>query len=459
MTSPPPPAGFDCEVLVVGAGPGGTAAAICLARAGRDVVVIDKAAFPRDKCCGDGLTTGALRMLDALGLAPGDVASWSEVTQARVVSPSGRVADLSLQQDGPGGGIFCAVARRIDLDAALVDLARDAGATVLDGHGLTAMTVPMGSECVAAEVEGVGTVRARYVIAADGMWSPTRKLLLSTPDGGTLGDPIGYLGEWHGMRQYFSDVGPLAASQLWVWFEPDLLPGYMWSFPLLDGRANVGYGLLRGSDRANAGGAITAHDASSTLVPRIRSASGRQPLGKHMKALWPQLLERPHIREVLGANATPEEPVKAWPIPARIGEATLTTAGGRVLFVGDAARATDPLTGEGIGQALETGMLAAESIIAAGALSPYRAAQRYEGELRRGMALDHALAGFLARAMSHRRGARAAVRIAGSTPWVRRNFARWLFEDYPRAVVATPHRWRRGVMTGSGAFRREGSGR
>ncbi|HEV8116663.1 MAG TPA: FAD-dependent oxidoreductase, partial [Acidimicrobiales bacterium] len=81
---------LDCDVAVVGGGPAGSAAAITLARAGRDVVLVDKATFPRDKCCGDGLTTGALRHLEALGLRPDAVASWQPVTRTIIRSPSGR---------------------------------------------------------------------------------------------------------------------------------------------------------------------------------------------------------------------------------------------------------------------------------------------------------------------------------------------------------------------------------
>ena len=73
------------DVAVVGGGPAGAAAAITLARAGRDVVLVDKATFPRDKCCGDGLTTGALRALEDLGLDPAAVESWS--TRVTPVSP------------------------------------------------------------------------------------------------------------------------------------------------------------------------------------------------------------------------------------------------------------------------------------------------------------------------------------------------------------------------------------
>src|SRR6185312_12169458 len=108
------------------------------------------------------------------------------------------------------------------------------------------------------------------------------------------------------------------------------------------------------------------------------------------------------------------------------------------LFVGDAARATDPMTGEGIGQALETGELAARAVLAAGASRADIAAGRYQRAVMGGVAVDNRLSMLLSRVLAHRKGARGAVRIAGSTPWIRRNFARWMFEDYPRAVLATP---------------------
>ncbi|HZQ26929.1 MAG TPA: geranylgeranyl reductase family protein [Acidimicrobiales bacterium] len=395
---------LSADVAVVGGGPAGAAAAITLARAGRDVVLVDKARFPRDKCCGDGLTTGALRRLEQLGLRPDAVASWHVVEDVWVRSPSGRTACFPFPRDR---GTFGAVARRADLDAALLDVARAAGVKVHDGHAVTGAT---GTDL---EVEGIGTVSAQYVIGADGMWSPLRKYLGVTDEA-----ERGYLGEWHAFRQYFRDVAEPAATQLWVWFEPDLLPGYAWSFPLADGRANVGFGIQRG-----------AHSQPTSA----------------MKDQWSDLLARPHIRAVLGENAQPEAPHKAWPIPARVERTDLTAAGGRVLFVGDAARATDPMTGEGIGQALETGVLAAESILA-GNTSAYPVA------IRRGLAVDNRLAGALSRVLAHRKGARGALRIAAATPWTRRNFARWLFEDYPRAVLATPHRWAQHALTGDGAW-------
>jgi menaquinone-9 beta-reductase len=397
------------DAVVVGAGPAGAAAAITLARAGRRVTVVDKATFPRDKICGDGLTTGALRLLEDLGLRPDAVPSWQRVDDIVVCGPAGHEVTFPLPR---GRGTYAAVARRTDLDAALVAVARDAGVAVVEGRACTGARED--TDGVVVEVEGLPPIEAGFAVAADGMWSPVRKHLgLATP---------GYRGEWHAFRQYFRGVGPRAARDLIVWFEPDLLPGYAWSFPLPDGRANVGFGIQRGGK-----------------VARIQDMAG----------IWRELLDRPHIRAVLGDGAEAESPHRAWPIPARIDEAVLT--GRRTLFVGDAATATDPLTGEGIGQALLTGVLAAETIAGEGP-DPAAVTAAYRKAATAALVADHRMSLLLIRAVRHRKGVRAGMRLAGATGWTRRNFARWLFEDYPRAAVVTPSRWHRGIFTGPGAW-------
>jgi len=402
---------LDTGVLVIGGGPAGAAAAISLARAGFDVTIVDKATFPRDKCCGDGLTTGALRVLEGLGFDPGTVESWQTVDAAWVRSPSGREVRFPMPS---GGGVYAAVAPRLQLDDSLVQLARSCGVKVHDGHGFESIVASEADRMVVS-ITGIGEVSARYVIAADGMWSPVRRAMGAAEPG--------YLGEWHAFRQYFSNVTGPAAERLYVWFEPDLLPGYAWSFPLPGGRANVGFGIERDG------------------VRRVQD----------MKQTWVDLLERPHVREALGAGAVPEARHLAWPIPARVDRSVLSRD--RVLFVGDAACTADPMTGEGIGQALLSGVLAAEAILAAGPDRPELARGRYRSEIEQHLFADHRMSVVLSRVLRSEFGARGSVRVAGLNDWTRRNFGRWLFEDEPRAIAVTPRRWHRSFLGRPGAFR------
>jgi len=395
---------FDTDVVVVGAGPAGTAAAITAAARGLAVVCVDKAGFPRDKTCGDGLTANALRLLERLGLGREAFATTDPMflRDTVLVSPSGRRVPLPMPR---GRGEYAAVVARRQLDAALVALARDRGVDVREGEEVTKVAVHDDSVEVATTNE---RWRARYLIAADGHWSPVRRLC----EPGTPRD----LGEWHAVRQYFAGVD---ATRLWVTFERDLLPGYAWVFPMPGGRANVGYGVLR-------------DDRGGTGTTR----------GRDLKALWPDLLDRPLMREILGPDAVAAEPVRAWPIPTRY-EPDRLAHGRRVLFAGDAAGVVDPMTGEGIAQAIETGMLAAEAV-ATGA--------DYRRLVHRTLGRDLRFAGFLQRILAHPLGARAAIGAVDMNDWTRRNFARWLWEDYPRALLGTPDRWHRGSLSAPGAW-------
>src|SRR5262249_2246007 len=147
---------------------------------------------------------------------------------------------------------------------------------------------------------------------------------------GTDGSPSADLGTWHAFRRYYRGVDD---PRLWVFFEPDLLPGYAWVFPLGGGRANVGFGVLRD-----------------------RGLRGRQ-----LADLARDLDRRPSTMRVLGVASAPDGPGRAWPIPAAWSVDSLDGPE-RVLFAGDAARVVDPMTGEGIAQALLTGRLAARAI-------------------------------------------------------------------------------------------------
>jgi geranylgeranyl reductase family protein len=372
------------------------------------VVCCDRAQFPRDKTCGDGLTTQALRLLERLGLTRAALtgAGYVPVHETVIVSPSGREVHLPLPDDGDHAGVVA----RAGLDAALVAQLVPAGVDVRTGAAVDDIAVSR--DGVKVRTADGATIEARHLIAADGHWSSVRRVL--RPD-----EPRD-LGTWHAARQYFDHVDD---DRLWIIFEDDLLPGYAWVFPMPGGGANVGYGVLRASRK-----------------------------GHDLKALWADVLARPRVRAVLGADACAREPMRAWPIPTAYAKARL--ADGPVLYVGDAAAVVDPLTGEGIAQALESGVLAADAI--ADAVKSHAdvdtVADRYRDSVDRAIGRDLRFAHALQRILAMPRGARGAIKAAGWSDWTRRSFARWLFEGYPRAVLSTPDRWQRHRFTAPGAF-------
>ena len=396
------------KVLIIGAGPSGTACAATLHRLGHEVVVVDKATFPRDKCCGDGLTTNALRILEGLNFDPSRVADWQTCSDVEMRSFSGRKIDLPLPSIG---GQFAAIAPRAQLDHALVEHCRDMGITIHEGCAFESIT-HHDTNGISVRVENLGELTVDYVVAADGMWSPVRKSLgLSTQ---------GYLGEWHAFRQYIGNVHGSANEKLHIWFEKDLLPGYAWSFPLPNNRVNFGFGILRTSDRST----------------------------KYMNDLWRDLLTRPHITAVLGEHFVPEDRHTAWPIPARIHDAVRSS--GRVLFIGDAVCATDTLTGEGIGQALETGIAAGEAIHECNTAADVR--DTYSHKIDSLLLADHRMSSVLSRMLTYPVVARMVLALVDTNNWTRKNFVRWMFEDEARAVVFTPRRWHRRFLARPGAY-------
>jgi menaquinone-9 beta-reductase len=398
------------DALVVGAGPAGAAAAITLARAGRSVALCDRARFPRDKTCGDGLTTGALRRLDDLGIDPKSVRSFQSVGELDVRAPSGRRTPLAFPS---GPGIFAAAARRFDLDAALVSSARGAGTQIIEGARFMSL-VREKDDLLRVLLAGHSELRARFVIGADGAWSEVRRAVAGS-------GVIERRPDWMAWRAYLLGANAERTSPMWVWFDRALLPGYGWSFPLADGAVNVGV--------------VTAGLS-----------------GKRFADAWRRTLDGAFLRSLAGQGAVLEAPARAWPIPTRLDLAALTETEGRVLFVGDAAGAADPFTGEGIGQALETGIAAAGAIAAYGGRGASDVAAAYRQEIAATLYKDHVIAGLCRRLFAHPAGADAVMRIVDSAPFVRRNVARWLFEDYPRAIVSSPARLRNEMRRRPGAF-------
>jgi menaquinone-9 beta-reductase len=401
------------DAIVIGAGPAGCAAAISLAQTGRSVALCDKARFPRDKTCGDGLTTGALRRLESLGLDEITVSSFRRVDALAVRAPSGRQVLLPFRR---GPGMFAAVARRFELDAALVARARSVGANVFENARFQSLR-PEGDDSLRVRLDGNEELRGHYIVGADGAWSEVRRAVV----GPTAADRRP---EWMAWRGYEHGTDRERTAPMWVWFARDLLPGYAWSFPLADGSVNVGVATV----------GLT---------------------GKRLADSWRSTLDSPFFRSLGTTGAALEAPARAWPIPARLDLAGLTELGGRLLFVGDAAGAADPFTGEGIGQALQTGSAAADAIIRFGTASSARVAERYSEAIAASLAKDHQIARACRLLFRRAIGADVALLLTDSSAFARRNMARWLFEDYPRAVIAEPSQWGEARRAHPGAYARE----
>ena len=371
----------DADVVVVGAGPAGAAAATVLARSGKRVILADRARFPRDKACGDGVTGAALPKLRDLGLDPAAVASWRYVDRSTFVSPSGRKVPLTT---GGARNQTLAIATRSDLDAALVDVARRAGARVIEEARL--VYAAASKDGIKVEFADSGALRAPFVIAADGAWSPTRRALA-----GAESEP--QLPKWQAARAYVDGVRGKASEEARVWFDPDLLPGYAWSFPLADGTANIGVGALR-----------TAGGGGGWIVRRLT-----------------ELLAADHVRRFLGESVGAASRTLVWPIPTEVKRADLIGGHGRVLFAGDAVGATDPMTGEGIAEALQTGTLSAEALIAG-------RPRDYVSTAGRALVWRHRRRQLCSTLLRSKALATAGLATADASTWTRAQFTRWIFE-------------------------------
>lgn len=305
------------RVLVIGAGPAGCAAGLALRARGVEVCVVDRARFPRDKTCGDALSNRACALLASLGIEPAALVEGQGVVRRGVVRfPDG--TRLARRYDAPGR-----IVPRRKLDAALHDALAGSGVRLFDATSVASLERTSAGAFVASGPRF--RWEADTVIAADGPGSVAwRASGRGYPRGRALGLPA---------TQYLEGVRPSADDDAAVhWLEADLPCGYGWAFPAVDGRTNVGVWV-----RAD------AHD------PR------RAPL----RMLLERFLAR-HPERFAGARAV--SPVRVWPLP--LAPAPWPRAEPGLLFVGDAAALADPLSGEGIWQALRSGQLAAEAVAA-----------------------------------------------------------------------------------------------
>jgi geranylgeranyl reductase family protein len=322
----------DADVVVVGAGPAGSAAAYHLASAGLDVVLLEKAAFPREKVCGDGLTPRAVKELVAMGIDTSPEAGWLRNNGLRILGGGMRVElpwpDLATY---PHYGL---VRPRADFDEMLARRAEKAGARL---HERTTVTGPVVDET--GWVTGVTTrddidYRAPLVLAADGSSSPlSRALGLAKRDDRPMGVAV---------RRYYPSPrhdDDWLESWLELWDgEPGhsrLLPGYGWVFGMGDGTSNVGLGILN------------------------TSTAFKQTDYRDLLRRW--VAGMPEEWGFAESRAT--GPIRGSALPMGFNRQPHYSRG--VMLVGDSGGMVNPFNGEGIAYAMEAAAMAAEVVVQA----------------------------------------------------------------------------------------------
>ena len=311
----------SCDVLVIGAGPAGSAAALTLAHAGLDVVLVDQHAFPRDKVCGDGLIPDAHNALRKLGVLDAVMAQAQASGFVTCIGPRGGRIDV------PG---TLAVLPRKRLDDILCRAAVDAGVRMFAPLRFVAPLEADGVVVGAALQHGQTTceLRARWVVLATGA---VPQALLAA-DMSQRHSPSGIA-----LRGYVKNermVGRIDKLEI-VWHRA-LTPGYGWIFPCRDGVFNIGVGIFANHDK-RAG----------------KEANLRQVFEDFTRVYAP-------ARELM-SDGTPLGPMKGAPLRCTLEGARFSRPG--LLVTGEATGSTYSFTGEGIGKALETGIHAAEAII------------------------------------------------------------------------------------------------
>jgi len=345
------------DVVVVGAGPGGSAAAAHLAARGRDVVVLEKDTFPRDKVCGDGLTPRVIRELLDLGLEDEAHGRAPGFKRNRGLRINGGHTTMELPwpelDDWPNWG---GCSTRMVFDETIARTAVRRGAALAQGH---AATRPLWRDPAESRVTGVawkardgreGQVLAPVVIAADGAGGPMAKHLgvHRRPERPMAVAARGYYRSPRSHDEWISSYLDLTDA------DGNLLSGYGWVFPLDDGTMNVGLGLLSTSREYQAVNYRRLLESWATGM----AADG---WGTEPSAL--------------------EGPIRTGPIPMGFNHTPLHQRG--VLLVGDSGGMVNPFNGEGISYAMEAAQLAAE--VADAALVTRRTSdlERYDRELRR----------------------------------------------------------------------------
>lgn len=321
------------DIAIIGAGPGGCATSIFLSEVGISHTIFDKSIFPRDKICGDAISGKAVAIFNRMNKSPilagirsNDstfLGSWG----VTFVAPNGKPLDVPFkmdlgdQKDAPGF-----IAKRYDFDQYMIEQLDHSTA---DTHfGANVKNVQILENCVKIEYQQGGeerTCSTQLVIGAEGDRSIVAKKLANHKL-----EPGHYCA---GIRAYYENVRGLHKDNfIELHFLPEVLPGYFWIFPLPDNMANVGVGML--------------------------SKAARKKNVNIKKAMLQAIQENPTIKDRFRDSVLRSE-ITGWGLP--LGSKKRNLSGERFMLVGDAASLIDPFTGEGIGNAMVSGMIAAHT--------------------------------------------------------------------------------------------------
>jgi menaquinone-9 beta-reductase len=349
----------EADVIVVGAGPGGSAAAYHMARHGLRVLMLEKTVFPREKVCGDGLTPRATRQLIRMGVDTSAKAGWLQNKGLRVIGGGVRLElDWPELASFPNYGL---VRTRLDFDDLLARRAVEAGALLRTGVNVIGPVLTDDGHVIGVRAKaGPGKepveYRAPLIVAADGVSGkfPLALGLTKRED-----RPIGVA-----VRRYYHSPVRADDDYLESWLElrsaqdrDRLLPGYGWIFGLGDGRVNVGLGILNSS-----------------------SAFGKT----NYRAMLTDWLGTTPPDWGMRDEANADGPILGAALPMGFNRVPHYTRG--VMLVGDSGGMVNPMNGEGIAYAMESGELAAEVAVQALARPAgpdrERALQAYPAELK-----------------------------------------------------------------------------
>jgi geranylgeranyl reductase family protein len=387
----------DVDIAVVGAGPAGAVAACSAARRGLRVALIDRATFPRDKTCGDGIGPGAGRVLRQLGL-DSVLGGRRRISSVSVFGPAGERSENPVPVI-PGKSTDVFVVPRLEFDEHLFRSAIAAGAQDLSGTRYVGMS-ESGEQARSIRLRDASgasrTLRARLVVGADGAYSAVRKDLISQDR--PKQKFVGIAMRGYAESPDFEAAGPEGPSMLFE-FSRKLLPSYGWVFPVGGGRINIGVGLPIAQLRA-------------------RGVDLRQLLMDFTERLRERGLEIGRLDEV-----------RAHQLPAAVGMPRL--AFGRAALIGDAASMINPVSGEGIAYGMTAGLRLIDALPAD--LADARALDTALDGFERGFRSDHRLhllsCRFTMALLRHRSSAAVAIRAIQNDPLVLSGVFDMLFGD------------------------------